>query len=94
MISLLVTGTIILFRCVVLILVLDLQSLPCIVVGFTLLPPSKSHLLSFELDIILDNFYGAHPAEKRPATAAPSRPDFSKSTMRMKIIGKEIIGIL
>ena len=39
------------FGCVVLILVRDHQSLPCNVVSFTLLPPSKSHLLSFELDI-------------------------------------------
>lgn len=62
------------FRCVVLIFVLDHQSFPCIVVSFTLSPPSKSHLVSFKVGLILDNFHEPHPAEQRPATAAPRRP--------------------
>jgi hypothetical protein len=74
------------FGCVVLILVLDHQSFPSIVVSFTLSPPSKSHLVSFKVGLILDNFHEPHPAKQRPATAAPHRPAESAALEGKKLI--------
>jgi hypothetical protein len=39
-----------------------------------LLPPSKSHLVSFKVGLVLDNFHEPHPVEQTPENTAPCRP--------------------
>ena len=60
------------FGCVVLPFVLDHQSFPCIVASFTLLPPSKSHLVSLKVGLVLDNFQEPYPVEEKPIATTSS----------------------
>ena len=61
------------FRCVVLIFILDYQSFPSIVVSFALSPSFEFHLVSLEVGLVLDNFNKPHPAEQNPDSAACHR---------------------
>ena len=61
------------FRCVVLIFILDYQSFLSIVVSFALSPSSEFHLVSLEVGLVLDNFNKPHPAEQNPNSAACHR---------------------
>ena len=61
------------FRCVVLIFILDSQSFPSIVVSFALSPSSELHLVSLEVGLVLDNFHKPHPVEQNPDSAACHR---------------------
>ena len=57
------------FRCIVLIFILDYQSFPSIVVSFSLSPSSEFHLVSLEVGLVLDNFNKPHPAEQNQDSA-------------------------
>ena len=61
------------FRCVVLIFILDNQSFPSIVVSFALSPSSEFHLVSLEVGLALDNFHKPHPAEQNLDSVACHR---------------------
>jgi hypothetical protein len=45
-------------------------------------------LVSFKVGLILDNFHEPHPAEQRPATAAPCRPKLPSSEHLMELSPK------
>ena len=62
------------FRCVVLIFILDYQSFPSIVVSFALLLSSEFHFVSLEVGLVLANFNNPHPAEQNPDSTACRRP--------------------
>ena len=61
------------FRCVVLIFILDYPSFPSIVVSFALLPSSEFHSVSLEVGLVLDNFNKPHPVEQNPDSLACHR---------------------